>query len=91
MESSTWNAALLASLKHIPAGQESHPQVLSGAGGPGLGFALVRAPFPLPDQLEAFPEESWDWVNNVMMKTYPLGVIKDTTGIRRKEMTDKSL
>jgi hypothetical protein len=31
------------------------------------------------------PKESWDWVNNVMMKTYPLGVIKDTTGYDEKK------
>jgi 2-oxoglutarate ferredoxin oxidoreductase subunit beta len=40
---------------------------------------------PCPTNWKLSPEEAWGWVNNVMVKTYPLGVIKDTTGYEDKK------
>jgi len=34
---------------------------------------------PCPTNWKLSPKDSWAWVNEVMVKTYPLGVIKDTT------------
>jgi 2-oxoglutarate ferredoxin oxidoreductase subunit beta len=46
----------------------------------GLGFGLVELLSPCPTNWKMTPRESWKWVEEVMTKTYPLGVIKDTTG-----------
>ncbi|PKN28875.1 MAG: 2-oxoglutarate oxidoreductase [Deltaproteobacteria bacterium HGW-Deltaproteobacteria-21] len=50
----------------------------------GLGFSLVELLSPCPTNWKLSPEEAWGWVNEVMVKTYPLGVIKDTTGYGEK-------
>ncbi|HDG97078.1 MAG TPA: 2-oxoglutarate oxidoreductase [Desulfobacterales bacterium] len=46
----------------------------------GLGFALVELLSPCPTNWKMSPKQAWEWVNKVMVNTYPLGVIKDTTG-----------
>lgn len=46
----------------------------------GLGFSLVEVLSPCPTNWKMSPKGAWDWVNEEMVKTYPLGVIKDTTG-----------
>lgn len=46
----------------------------------GLGFSLVELLSPCPTNWKLSPQDAWKWVNEVMVKTYPLGVIKDTTG-----------
>jgi 2-oxoglutarate ferredoxin oxidoreductase subunit beta len=43
------------------------------------GFSLVELLSPCPTNWKVSPKQAWDWVNNVMTQTYPLGVIKDTT------------
>lgn len=45
-----------------------------------LGFALVEILSPCPVNWKMNPLESWQWINKVMVKEFPLGVIKDITG-----------
>lgn len=45
-----------------------------------LGFALVEILSPCPVNWKMNPLESWQWINKVMIKEFPLGVIKDITG-----------
>jgi 2-oxoglutarate/2-oxoacid ferredoxin oxidoreductase subunit beta len=51
----------------------------------GLGFSLVELLSPCPTNWKLSPKDAWAWVNDVMVKTYPLGVIKDTTGYEDKK------
>ena len=46
----------------------------------GLGFGLVELLSPCPTNWKMTPAQSWKWVNETMTQTYPLGLIKDTTG-----------
>ncbi len=46
-----------------------------------LGFSLVEILSPCPTNWKMSPKESWRWIDEVLVKTYPLGVIKDTTGL----------
>ena len=50
-----------------------------------LGFSLVELLSPCPTNWKLTPKAAWDWVNEEMVKTYPLGVIKDTTGYEDKK------
>jgi 2-oxoglutarate/2-oxoacid ferredoxin oxidoreductase subunit beta len=50
-----------------------------------LGFALVELLSPCPTNWKMTPKASWDWVTKEMVKTYPLGVIKDITGYEDKK------
>ena len=50
-----------------------------------LGFSLIELLSPCPTNWKLSPKDAWDWVNEVMVKTYPLGVIKDTTGYEDKK------
>ena len=45
-----------------------------------LGYALVELLSACPTNWKMDPKQSIKWIEDVMMKTYPLGVIKDTTG-----------
>lgn len=45
-----------------------------------LGFSLVEILSPCPTNWKMSPLESWQWIDEVMIKEFPLGVIKDTTG-----------
>ena len=51
----------------------------------GLGFSLVELLSPCPTNWKLSPKAAWAWVNDVMVKTYPLGLIKDTTGYEDKK------
>lgn len=44
-----------------------------------LGFSLVEVLSPCPTNWKMTPVESWKWVDTVMSKVFPLGVIKDVT------------
>ena len=44
-----------------------------------LGFSLVEILSPCPTNWRMTPIESWKWVDTVMSKVFPLGVIKDVT------------
>jgi len=46
----------------------------------GLGFGLVELLSACPTNWKMTPSQSWKWVNETMTKSYPPGVIKDTTG-----------
>ena len=50
-----------------------------------LGFSMVELLSPCPTNWKLSPKDAWNWVNDVMAKTYPLGVIKDTTGYEDKK------
>jgi 2-oxoglutarate ferredoxin oxidoreductase subunit beta len=45
------------------------------------GFSMVEILSPCPTNWKMSPLESWQWVDKEMTKEYPLGVIKDITGI----------
>lgn len=46
----------------------------------GLGFSLVEVLSPCPTNWKMSPVESWKWIDDVMVREFPLGVIKDITG-----------
>ncbi len=46
----------------------------------GLGYSLVEILSPCPTNWKMSSIDSWKWVDDVMAKEFPLGVIKDTTG-----------
>jgi len=50
-----------------------------------LGFSMVELLSPCPTNWKVSPKEAWAWVNEEMVKTYPLGVIKDITGYEDKK------
>jgi 2-oxoglutarate ferredoxin oxidoreductase subunit beta len=50
-----------------------------------LGFSLVELLSPCPTNWKMSPKEGWKWVNEEMVKTYPLGLIKDATGDEDKK------
>jgi len=45
-----------------------------------LGFSLVEILSPCPTNWKMSPVESWKWIDDVMVREFPLGVIKDITG-----------
>ncbi len=45
-----------------------------------LGFAMVEILSPCPTNWKMTPLEAWQWIDKEMVKEFPLGVIKDTTG-----------
>ncbi len=49
------------------------------------GFSLVELLSPCPTNWKMSPKASWEWVNEEMVKTYPLGVIKDDSGYEDKK------
>jgi 2-oxoglutarate ferredoxin oxidoreductase subunit beta len=46
----------------------------------GLGYSLVEILSPCPTNWKMMPVEAWKWVDEVMTKNFPLGLIKDRTG-----------
>ena len=48
----------------------------------GLGFSLVEILSPCPTNWRMSPYEAWQWIDNVMSKEFPLGLIKDTTVLK---------
>ena len=47
-----------------------------------LGYALVEILSPCPVNWKMGVVESWQWVEKEMVKVFPLGILKDTTGDR---------
>lgn len=43
----------------------------------GRGFSLVEILSPCPTNWKMSPSESWRWIDEVMSKAFPLGVVKD--------------
>jgi 2-oxoglutarate ferredoxin oxidoreductase subunit beta len=48
----------------------------------GAGFSLVEILSPCPVNWKMSIPESWQWIDKEMVKVFPLGLIKDTTGSR---------
>jgi len=46
----------------------------------GIGYSLVEILSPCPTNWKMGVLDSWKWIDDVLSKEYPLGVIKDTTG-----------
>jgi 2-oxoglutarate/2-oxoacid ferredoxin oxidoreductase subunit beta len=46
----------------------------------GEGYSLVEILSPCPTNWKMSSIDSWKWVDEVMAKQFPLGIIKDTTG-----------
>ena len=49
----------------------------------GLGFSLVEVLSPCPTNWKMSPVEAWKWIDEVMVKSFPVGVIKDSTGEKK--------
>jgi 2-oxoglutarate/2-oxoacid ferredoxin oxidoreductase subunit beta len=45
-----------------------------------LGFSMVEILSPCPTNWKMPPIESWKWIDEVMSKEFPLGLVKDITG-----------
>ncbi|MBW2030429.1 MAG: 2-oxoglutarate oxidoreductase [Deltaproteobacteria bacterium] len=50
-----------------------------------LGFSMVELLSPCPTNWKLSPLDAWRWIDREMVNTYPLGVIKDTTGYEGKK------
>ena len=48
----------------------------------GLGYSLVEILSPCPTNWKMTPLESWQWIDQEMIKEFPLGLIKDITGAK---------
>ncbi|MDP6634607.1 MAG: thiamine pyrophosphate-dependent enzyme [Phycisphaerae bacterium] len=46
-----------------------------------LGYSVVEILAPCPTNWKMGVLDSWKWVDEVMVKEFPLGVVKDTTGL----------
>ncbi len=49
----------------------------------GRGFSLVEVLSPCPTNWKMDPVEACRWIDEVMSKHFPLGVLKDVTGDRK--------
>ncbi|HSB07777.1 MAG TPA: thiamine pyrophosphate-dependent enzyme, partial [Thermodesulfobacteriota bacterium] len=49
----------------------------------GHGFSLVEVLSPCPTNWKMNPVEAWKWIDEVMVKSFPVGLIKDITGEKR--------
>ncbi len=49
----------------------------------GLGFSLVEVLSPCPTNWKMTSLEAWKWIDEVMTKSFPIGVIKDITGEKK--------
>jgi 2-oxoglutarate/2-oxoacid ferredoxin oxidoreductase subunit beta len=47
-----------------------------------LGYSLVEVLSPCPTNWKMSPVDSCKWIDEYMTKTFPIGVIKDTSGIK---------
>jgi len=51
----------------------------------GTGFSLVEVLSPCPTNWKLSPAASWKWIDDVMSKHFPIGIIKDTRKDKEKE------
>lgn len=49
----------------------------------GLGFSLVEVLSPCPTNWKMSSVEAWKWIDEVMAKSFPLGIIKDSVGEKK--------
>ncbi len=54
-----------------------------------LGYSLVEILSPCPTNWKMGELDSWKWIDEVMAKEYPPGVIKDVTGTKKKKKGKK--
>lgn len=74
----------LASVKHIKQAKKAIRKAFQ-CQLDELGYALVELLSPCPTNWKMSSRDAWDWTNTEMTKTYPLGVLKDTTGYEAKK------
>jgi 2-oxoglutarate ferredoxin oxidoreductase subunit beta len=46
----------------------------------GRGFSLVEVLSPCPTNWKMSPVEAWKWIDETMVKSFPVGIIKDSAG-----------
>jgi len=51
----------------------------------GVGFSMVEILSPCPTNWKMTPVESCRWIDEVMSKIFPLGVLKDTPAAQQKK------
>ena len=51
----------------------------------GLGFSLVEVLSACPTNWKMSPTESWKWIDEVMAREFPPGVLKDATAEARDD------
>lgn len=51
----------------------------------GEGFSLVEVLSPCPTNWKLNPADSWKWIDEVMSKHYPVGLVKDTRKGSKKD------
>jgi 2-oxoglutarate ferredoxin oxidoreductase subunit beta len=49
----------------------------------GYGFSLVEVLSPCPTNWKMSPVDACKWIDEVMIKTFPLGILKDITGDKK--------
>jgi len=49
----------------------------------GLGFSLVEVLSPCPTNWKMEPLEACKWIDEVMATHFPLGILKDLTGVKK--------
>ena len=54
----------------------------------GKGFSLIEVLSQCPVDWDKTPEDAVKWVDEVFMKTFPLGVYKDKTAIKDSKIED---
>ena len=79
-----WSVAPLSSFKQIRKAKKAIKKSFQ-CQLDDLGFSLVELLSPCPTNWKMSPKAAWAWVNEEMVKTYPLGVIKDETGYEDKK------
>jgi 2-oxoglutarate/2-oxoacid ferredoxin oxidoreductase subunit beta len=47
-----------------------------------LGYGIVELLSPCPTNWKMTPVQAWKWIDEVMVKVFPVGVIKDITGYK---------
>jgi 2-oxoglutarate ferredoxin oxidoreductase subunit beta len=70
----------LASVKHIRQAKKAIKKSFQ-CQLDDLGFSLVELLSPCPTNWKMSPADAWRWTEAILTKTYPLGVIKDTSGL----------
>jgi 2-oxoglutarate ferredoxin oxidoreductase subunit beta len=56
----------------------------------GQGFTLVELLSPCPTNWKMTPIEACKWIDEVMAKEFPIGVLKDIPASLTKEVTQSS-
>jgi 2-oxoglutarate ferredoxin oxidoreductase subunit beta len=49
----------------------------------GFGFSLVEVLSPCPTNWKLSPVDSCKWIEEILINTYPIGILKDITGAKK--------